>query len=113
METTIIILSATRYEITDEFTGEVTKGITVWFYPSAKFGQFDNGKGQLGRKPCKSSLPFDEFDKLSKACVPGAFSCEVEMTASGDKNKASLNIVKVIDFVRPLLHEDGIGNKKN
>lgn len=109
METTIIILSATQYSITDEFSGEVTKGVTVWFYPSSNFGQYDNNKGQRGKKPCKSSLPYDEFDKLK--CVPGVYTCEIEMNASGDKNKAALNLVKVISAVRPLLKEDGIGNK--
>lgn len=60
MEQDIIILSASNWNMTDDATGEVRKGTTVWYVP--KMQQCINPDGTCGQMPAKVTLDYDYLD---------------------------------------------------
>lgn len=85
-----LVLSADKWELTDEKTGEIRRGLSVWYIndyrePTDKFAGF---------KPSKVTADFESFAALAAANLP-AF-CEMEYgSRTGAEGKATLVLVGI------------------
>lgn len=89
---TAIILSADRWEMADENTGEIRRGVSIWYVNDYR----DNtGKAQ-GMKPTKISAPAEVFEKLIDK-LPASASLQYD-TRPGREGKAQLVVQDVVDL---------------
>lgn len=98
----VVIMFSRPYEMTNEDTGEIRRGITVEYYFFGDQGQFlqaevgaDPAAGQLGLKRSKCSLPYECASKL--LYVPGVYDGQFSLNVDKD-GKPSLRLEDV-DFV--------------
>lgn len=78
MKEKVFILSASRYSFTDESTGEIRKGMTVFYVNDIKpVAPTDTVKGTV---PVKANFPYEMFNTLGD--VPGYHSIEYTQTAN-------------------------------
>lgn len=96
----VVIMFANPYEMKDENTGEVRRGLTLEYYVYGQNGEalkpvVDAGSGALGIRRAKCSLPIDMKEKLMY--VPGIYDAQFEMTVGSD-GKPVLKVAD-IDFV--------------
>lgn len=90
MKQNVIVLSAKRYSMTDEKTGRLVEGVTVWYLTTDHLASVIVDQDNVGCQPCKVSLPIQLWDKVRIA--PGIYDCEFALRpASGGK----LNLVPV------------------
>jgi hypothetical protein len=83
---TVLLLSADPWELTDERTGEIRRGVSFWFVS-------DYREGDSGLKPTKVS-----GDRSLLGLVAGHLPCVASLgfaTRPGAGNKASLQLVDV------------------
>lgn len=97
----VLVMYANPYEMKNEETGEIRRGLTVEYYIFGNGGQnmkaqasSDEG-GSLGYRRMKSSMDITVKDKLM--FVPGIYDGGFEMNVDKD-GKPSLKLVDV-DFV--------------
>lgn len=65
MEQDIIILSASQWSMTDETTGEIRKGTSLWYcYDKGK--KVINEDGSCGDTPAKVSMPYEYIEEVRK-----------------------------------------------
>lgn len=78
-----LVLSASTYKITDEKTGEVNSGLTVFYLPTDKLTPEDDpaarerGHISLGVQPSKVSLPISKAEKVKFA--PALYDMTLKM----------------------------------
>lgn len=83
MKQRCLVLSASTYKITDEKTGEVNSGLTVFYLPTDNLSPEDDeaarGRGQiaLGIQPSKANLPLDKQTKVKFA--PALYDMTLKM----------------------------------
>jgi hypothetical protein len=68
------VLHVGKWDFTDEKTGEIKKGISVWFLPR----HADDEEGSRGLKPIKMTGKESMFYKFAE--VPGQYDLEIELT---------------------------------
>lgn len=93
-----ILLYALPYKITDEKTGEVNSGLSLWFHGSGDLSPEEQKNGSTvvkGSKPLKLSLPYDQEHKIVAA--PGVYKLYTKLSA-GRNNVASLQL-KDIEYI--------------
>lgn len=95
MKQQIILLYAGQYEIVDEKTSEVNRGVTCNYYFNTNLVAEDNKNGTKGTRPAKGSLDYDLMAKIVKA--PALYDAEFEMSIGSDM-KPVLKIVD-LDFI--------------
>ena len=95
MRMQIIVLYASQYEIPDERTGEINKGVTCNYYFNVDLHAEDNRNGSKGTRPAKGSLEFLLMKKIVSA--PALYEAEFEMSVGSD-GKPVLKIVD-LDYV--------------
>lgn len=77
MEQNVIILSADSWSMTDDATGKVLSGVTVFYYPNKDLSQLKNSDTSFGCKPLKVTMPSEFISEI--AAVGG---CPVSAVAN-------------------------------
>ncbi len=95
MDTQIILLYAAQYEIADEKTGEIKRGVTCNYYFNSDLHAQDNTNGSKGTRPAKGSLDYMLMGKIKSA--PALYDAKFEMNVGSD-GKPVLKIVD-LDYV--------------
>lgn len=95
METQIVVLYASQYEIPDETSGEIKRGVTCNYYFREYFSAKNNENGSKGMRPAKGSMDFLLMKKVKSA--PALYNAKFEMTIGSD-GKPVLKIVD-LDYV--------------
>lgn len=83
-----LVLSADAWEMPDERTGELRKGVSVWLLSNYR----EDDARSVGFKPTKLAGSFEAFDQLRAGGVPGMFEIDYA-TRPGKDNKATLTLV--------------------
>lgn len=92
METQIILLYAGRYEIVDERTGVINRGVTCNYYFNTDLKAEDNANGTKGTRPAKGSIDYALWDKIVVA--PAIYNAKFEMTVGSDGKP----VLKIVDL---------------
>lgn len=85
-----LILSADSWEMQDERTGVINRGVSLWYINDYR----DDTENGIGSKPIKCGCTAEVFAKIKKAGVPGVFSLDFR-TRPGAQGKPSLTLVDV------------------
>lgn len=96
----VLLMFASPYEMKDDKTFEITRGVSVEYYLFDRNGSnlepvMNAGDGKVGTRRNKDTLNYDLKDKV--AYVPGIYSGEFEMGAGSD-GKLKLKLLD-IDFL--------------
>ncbi len=100
----VLILSATRYNMADEKTGEAIMGCKVTY---VKDFMPVNAQNKKGVEIMQGILPYEEYDKLLN--LPAYFKMEHEVSVSG-KGKMSLKPISAV-YLEPMEQAVGGGKK--
>ena len=92
METQIILLYAGRYEIVDERTGVVNRGVTCNYYFNTNLKAEDNANGTKGTRPAKGSIDYELMNKIVSA--PAIYNAKFEMSVGSDGKP----VLKIVDL---------------
>lgn len=84
-----LILSCDSWAMPDEKTGEIRKGLSVWFVNDYR----EDTPEALGYKPTKVSADVALFDQLRKASLPAMFEMHYG-SRPGAQGKATLTLIK-------------------
>lgn len=90
MNVTGIILSARPWEMEDEVTKEVRRGVSVQYVLNPNLDPVDNEDGVKGILVGKSSMPLKEFKSLT--VVPGVYDMHFDITIKGGKPGLKLSM---------------------
>ncbi|MBR8030375.1 hypothetical protein KDX27_42195 [Burkholderia cenocepacia] len=83
-----LILSADAWEMADERTGEIRKGVSFWYVSNYR----EDDVKSAGFKPTKLSGTFEAFDQVRTGGLPAL--CDIDFaTRPGKDNKATLTLV--------------------
>jgi len=92
METQIILLFASQYQIADEKTGEVNRGVSCNYYFNVDLHAQDNTNGSKGTRPAKGVLDYSLFSKIKSA--PALYDAKFEMNVGSDGKP----VLKIVDL---------------
>lgn len=92
-----LILSCDRWDMTDEKTGEMRRGLSVWYVNDYR----DDTSDAFGYKPTKVSADVELIEQLRKASLPAMFEMHYG-SRPGAQGKATLTLIKA----------DHVGNVK-
>lgn len=92
MESNIILLFANQYDITDESTGERTRGTSINYYFSTGFEPIHNNDGSKGMRPAKSSSDWMLMTKINNA--PALYKAKFEMSIGSNMKP----VLKILDL---------------
>ena len=84
----VLILSASKWEFTDEKTAEVKKGVSVHYVSDYR----DDTATELGFKPIKTSADDAVFEIAQKGGVPGMYRIDTR-SRPGKDGKPTLTVV--------------------
>lgn len=90
-----LITSADTWEMTDERTGEIRKGLSVWYLNEYR----EDTETAVGSKPTKVSAARELLEQM-RGKVPGMFEMEYG-SRPGAQGKATLTLIGV-KFVRAI-----------
>ncbi len=86
---TVLVLSADKWEMPDEQSGEIRRGITLQYVNEYRE---DNEKA-VGLKPTKAPATPEVFDAIRKGGAPGLYRLDFR-TRPGKESKPTLMVVK-------------------
>ncbi|MDC7832355.1 hypothetical protein [Pseudomonas benzopyrenica] len=86
----VLILSADKWAMPDEKTGEIRNGVSVWYVNDYREDTAD----AFGFKPTKISADPSLLDELRGAKLPAVFEADYG-SRPGAQNKPTLTIVKL------------------
>lgn len=86
----VLILSADKWAMPDEKTGEIRNGVSVWYVNDYREDTAD----AFGFKPTKISADPSLLDELLGAKLPAVFEADYG-SRPGAQNKPTLTIVKL------------------
>lgn len=86
----VLILSADKWAMPDEKTGEIRNGVSVWYVNDYREDTHD----AFGFKPTKISADPSLLDELRGAKLPAMFEADYG-SRPGAQNKPTLTIVKL------------------
>ena len=92
MEKEIILLYAAQYEMTDERTGEIKRGVTCNYYFNTELHAEDNANGSKGTRPAKGSVDFYLMGKIKSA--PALYNAHFDMSIGSDMKP----VLKIVDL---------------
>jgi len=84
-----LVISADRYEFTDEKTGEIRKGVTVHYINDYR----EDTDKAIGFKPIKAPATPEAFDAIAKGSAPALYDLDFR-TRPGQESKPTLMLVK-------------------
>jgi hypothetical protein len=85
-----LILSADKWEMTDERTGELRRGVSIWFVNDYR----EDTALAVGMKPTKVSGDISMFDQLKSAKLPAVFDLDYG-SRPGKDGKPTLTLLGV------------------
>ncbi|WP_460904770.1 hypothetical protein, partial [Staphylococcus aureus] len=85
-----LMLSADKWEMTDERTGELRRGVSIWFVNDYR----DDTALAVGMKPTKVSGDISMFDQLKAAKLPAVFDLDYG-SKPGKDGKPTLTLISV------------------
>lgn len=85
----VLILSADKWEMPDERTGEIRSGLSLWFLSDYR----EDSQESFGYKPAKVTAPLELLDKV-RGKLPGFFEM-VYGSKPGAQGKAQLTLIDV------------------
>ena len=89
----VLLLSADKYSVTNETTGELLEGTTLYYLNNYR----DDSNSSLGFKPTKMSASLSVFESIKKSGFDLPAFCDLEIsTRPGAMNKAALVAVSCI-----------------
>ena len=88
MSEKVLVLSASKWNFTDEKTGEMKKGVSLHYVTDYR----DDTATELGFKPIKSSADDAVFDAVQKGGVPGMYTIATR-SKPGKDGKPTLTVV--------------------
>lgn len=91
---TVLILSADKWNFSDEKTGEIRNGVTLQYVNDYR----EDSATEVGFKPIKVSANPEIFDTVRKNGAPALYKLDMK-TRPGKEGKPTLTIVKV-EFVK-------------
>ncbi len=83
-----LVLSADRWEMPDEKTGEMRQGLSVWFVNDYR----EDTPASFGFKPTKVSADVSLLDQLKNAKLPAVFEMHYG-SRPGAQGKATLTLI--------------------
>jgi hypothetical protein len=83
-----LVLSCDSWDMTDEKTGEMRRGLSVWYVNDYR----DDGAESLGLEPTKVSADRQLLDQLRDAKLPALFDLDLG-SRPGAQGKATLTLV--------------------
>jgi hypothetical protein len=102
---TCLFLSAQSYKITDENTGEINSGISLWYISdnsllpcSDELSEKKVGVISRGFKPMKTAIPLDMMGKLGS--FPGLYEVSFEMVSVANKAQLRFRDIAPVSSVR-------------
>jgi hypothetical protein len=93
---TALVLSADSWEMTDESTGEVRRGVSLCFVNQYR----DATDKSVGLRPTKTSATAEVFEAIRKGGAPGLYQLDFR-TRPGKEGKPVLTAARA-EFVRKL-----------
>lgn len=101
MEMSIILLYAGQYEMQDEKTGVINRGVTCNYYFNTDLSAEDNTNGTKGTRPAKCSMDYLLMGKITKA--PAIYNALFKMKIGSDMKPvltiADLEFVSEVEIV--------------
>lgn len=94
MKENIILLSARKYAIVDEKTGEVQSGISCYYVMPDSLQNVDKSNVQYGAVPLKGSVPLECASELDQ--LPGMYEGSFEMASVSNRIVLKLRNIKRI-----------------
>lgn len=88
-----LILSCDAWDMVDEKTGEMRRGLTVWYLNDYR----EDSDGSFGLKPTKVSADRSLLESLRSAQLPAMFDLDFG-SRPGAQGKATLTLVKATKF---------------
>lgn len=85
-----LILSADRWEMPDERTGEIRKGVSVWYVNDYR----EDTDTSVGFKPTKVSASPEMLEKLRHSQLPAVYELHYG-SRPGKDNKPTLTLIDV------------------
>lgn len=85
----VLVLSADRWELTDERTGEIRRGVTLSYVNSYR----ETTERSVGLRPTKAPATEEAFDAIRKAGAPGLYQLDFR-TRPGKESVPVVTIVK-------------------
>jgi hypothetical protein len=91
---TVLIISADKWKLTDEKTGEIRSGVTIQYVNDYR----EDSDVSVGFKPIKAPANESVFETIKKSGAPAMYRLDMR-TRPGKDGKPTLTIVRV-DFVK-------------
>ena len=88
MSEKVLVLSASKWNFTDEKTGEMKKGVSLHYVSDYR----EDTATELGFKPVKSGADDVVFDAVQKGGVPGMYTINTR-SKPGKDGKPTLTVV--------------------
>src|SRR5262245_57865780 len=93
---TVLLLSADSWELKDEHTGEIRRGVTVTYVNNYR----EPDGRSVGLRPIKAPATADVFSSVRPGGAPGLYSLDFR-TRPGKESKPVLTVTRA-DLVEPL-----------
>jgi hypothetical protein len=93
---TVLIISADKWQFTDEKTGELRNGATIQYVNDYR----EDTDVSVGFKPIKTSVNDAVFDAIKKSGAPAMYRLD-SRSRPGKDNKPTLTVVSA-QFVKPV-----------
>lgn len=94
MKENIILLSARKYAMADEKTGEVQSGISCYYVMPDSLSNVDKSNGYYGAVPLKGSVSLECAAELDR--LPGLYEGSFEMASVSNRIVLKLRNIKRI-----------------
>lgn len=95
MKQKIILLFANSWNMTDEDTGEIREGMSLYYFVNWELCSEQNRDGSFGSQPAKSSAPIEVLEKIRSA--PAVYEATFVLKTDRKTGKGVLNI-EDLDF---------------
>jgi len=96
MSEKVVVLSADSWGMTDEKTGQVLAGVSVWYVNDYR----EDSAESIGFKPTKIGCKDDVFATLKQHSLPAVFELEFgAKPGAGNKATLILNAVKFVSTI--------------
>lgn len=93
---TVLIISADKWNMTDEKTGELRNGVTLQYVNDYR----EDTDTSVGFKPIKTSVSDAVFDVIKKSGAPAMYKLDTR-SRPGKDGKPTLSVISA-QFVKPV-----------
>jgi len=93
---TVLVLSAYRYEFTDENTGVVRRGVSLHYISDYR----EDTEASVGFKPIKAPVSLEVFEAVKKGGAPALYRL-TSKSKPGAQGRPTLTVIKA-EFLKPV-----------